>query len=186
LATGLLTSWLEQKRLQLAAPYARGRILDLGCGYAPFIKYFHPNPDNYIGVEKNPLVFDWLSTHYPAYTFVLSDLDGDRLPDLPPCDVILSLALVEHLTDIHHFLEQVNRLLPEAGRFVVTTPTPSGGAVHSVGSRLGLFSGDAREDHSAFYSRDSFSSLVCAHGIQVANYQTFQFGLNQLFVCRRA
>jgi SAM-dependent methyltransferase len=186
LATGVFSSFLEQQRLQLAAPYLRGRILDLGCGYAAFIRHFHPPPDRYIGVEKNPDTHAWLVANYPAYTFILSDLDMDRLPDIPKCDVVLSIALVEHLTDIHHFLEQVNRGLSDSGQWVVTTPTPLGGAVHSIGSKIRLFSSDAQKDHSAFYNRASFSSLARAHGIQVTAYKPFQWGLNQLFLCCRA
>jgi len=186
LAAGVFTTLLEQKRLRLVAPWIRGRILDLGCGYAPFIRHYCPNPDRYIGVEKNPVVYEWLLTHFPTYTFVLCNLDVDPLPDIPKSDVVLSLALVEHLTDIHHFMNQVTPMLSDSGQLVVTTPTPLGGAVHSIGSKLGIFSSEAHKDHSAFYNRASFSDLVRAHGIQVASYQSFQWGLNQLFLCCRA
>ena len=66
----------------------------------------------------------------------------------------------------------------------MTTPHPKFEWIHTVGAKLGLFSGHAHDDHERLIDRKLMTELATPAGLTIEHYQRFLFGANQLFILR--
>jgi len=81
-------------------------LIDLGCG------------DQYLKVPSGAAGFD-----YRGIDVDECDFDCDELPASDrSCDVVVSLAVIEHLSNPGHFLREVCRVLRPGGTLVLSTP----------------------------------------------------------------
>src|SRR5688572_30636831 len=98
LAQGAVRSasdWIDLKwshhvrALSAAAPFARGRLLDVGCGDKPHEAIFRPYVEEYLGIEKRATFGETAASNRGGGPDLL--YDGDRLP-FPDCsfDTVLS------------------------------------------------------------------------------------------------
>ncbi len=94
----------------------KGRVIDLGCGTAPYKETILKTADEYIGV-------DWeISLHDKANVDVIADL-SERLPfDDNYADIVVSFQVMEHLPEPHFFLSECFRILKQNGRLLLTVP----------------------------------------------------------------
>lgn len=94
--------------------YARGMMLDVGCGTRRYESIFRETVDSYIGL-------DWPEIKDRA----LQDVIGDAMK-IPfknaSFDVVLATELMEHLPAPHNFLVEVARVLREGGIFILSVP----------------------------------------------------------------
>ncbi len=177
----LLSSSLRKRRLTQIRPYLRGRILDLGCGDGSLITFLPPH-HSYVGVDR-PKTVKVLRRRYPLHDFFAADLDdGLAIPSWYTFDTVVLCAVIEHLQSPGIILDQIGPVLAEDGDLIVTTPTPPGERLHHLGVVLGLFSHFAGLEHVRIYTREELESLLHEHGLALRQYQTFEFGLNQLVV----
>jgi SAM-dependent methyltransferase len=98
------------------AQYARGGLLDLGCGKVPLYAAYAP----YV---TNVTCIDWANTPHPSpyldYEFNLNQqipLAGDSF------DTVLATDVVEHIANPSLLWQEMARLLKPAGRLIVTVP----------------------------------------------------------------
>lgn len=93
-----------------------GRVIDLGCGTAPYKKDIIKVADEYIGVDwKNSL-------HNQTCVDVLADLTK-RLPfDDGYADTVVSFQVMEHLPEPKFFLSECHRILKGGGMLFITVP----------------------------------------------------------------
>lgn len=181
-----LTTYLQHKRLQMIKEYIRGDILDLGCGLATLLDVHSAHIDNYYGVDCDTGLIRQLRAKYPKEHFLIRDLDRDSLNFKNKFDVILMVALIEHIYNQKHILEEAINCLALNGKIVITTPTPFGNdIVHFLGSKYGLFSKDAADDHIVIYNRNRFQIMSNDMGLRISKYQTFEFRCNQLVVLQK-
>jgi len=178
----LLTPLLTGQRMQAIAPFLRGDVLDLACGSGKVVRLLKPG-QSYLGVEGTPQFIKTLSNRYPAYQFILRDLDQDELNLERAFDTILLVAVIEHLEHPSHLLAQLPRYLKAGGRLVMTTPSPFGDKIHRVGARIRLFSKAAMEEHETIFSYKMMVELLEPVGLVVEHYRRFLLGGNQLFIC---
>jgi len=75
-------------------------------------------------------------------------------------------------------------LRPE-GRIVLTTPSPFFEWIHTIGSKIGLFSMEASKDHEQLINYRIMQEAVCQAGLVIDRYERFLFGANQIFVMRK-
>lgn len=96
-------------------PY-RGRVVDLGCGKAPYKDIILDKAEEYIGV-------DWQnSMHDQSAVDVFADL-SKRLPfDDAYADTVVSFEVLEHLPEPDFFLSECNRVLKTTGVLFLTVP----------------------------------------------------------------
>ena len=185
---GLLTRPLIEARLAAVRPFvARGvRLLDVGCGLTALPGRAGP----YLGCDRSREILDENRRRHPAARFVLWDVEAEEVPDeirtSGPFDVILFLALLEHLSEPGHVFVRTAPLLAEGGRLVVTTPSPSGGTPLRVGAALGLLSRHAADEHENVLSRVDLRSAGAAAGLHLVHHRRFLLGLNQVAVFARA
>ena len=103
-----------------AAGWAKGDLLDVGCGDKPYEVIFAPHVAKYVGVEYD----DTYSTSDNA-TKGKADVvySGDRLPfDDASFDTVLSNQVAEHVPDPDAFFAELVRVLRPDGRLIVTVP----------------------------------------------------------------
>ena len=180
----LLTPWLHRKRVEIIRPYIKGKVLDIGCGPADISKF--EGIKDYTGIELSQNQVNILKEKNSEYHFVQMNLDIDEFPDKGlKFDTIVMIAVIEHLENPDNILSQISSLLNIGGKFIITTPSPRGDDIHQIGSRFGLTSKEAVNDHSFIYGKKELKNLLWRNGLQMYIYQKFIFGLNQLVVCKK-
>lgn len=155
-------------------------ILELGCGF-------------------RGLNLQVLSTQFPALNFhgvdlhvaqsntpQISLMDADLTHWTPEkqYDVVLSLAVVEHLIEPLQHFRLIQDCLKPGGMSLLTSPTPPNHAVWGTLSSMGLIR-DEKSGHKLYLTQAGIEDLAQTAGLQILHYQTFQFGLNQWVSLRR-
>lgn len=174
---GFLSPYLKQKRLEAAKPYLRGQILDFGCGSGTLSLY--TDSGNYVGVDQDILSLEYARAKFPNYRFL------DSLPvPIESFDTIVSLAVIEHVSEPAEFLKMLASYLSEesSSRIVITTPHPSVDWIHDLGAKVGLFSKHANDEHEDLLDRNKLELVGAQAGLSLIEYKRFLFGANQLAI----
>lgn len=105
-----LYAWLEEE----AVSYAKGVLLDYGCGGQPYRTLFESRIEKYIGADVTPAAGTMLDIQIAP---------GHPLP-LPSesVDTILSTQALEHVSDFDFYLKECQRLLKPDGVLILTVP----------------------------------------------------------------
>lgn len=177
---GLLSPWLRRARFNAVKSYLKGNILDFGCGTGHLASFIQPSC--YLGVEIDSVSLRKARSNYPAHTFA-SSLDGV----VRYFDTIVSLAVIEHVSDPVRFLTELKSRLATSQEacLVITTPHPSFDWVHDTGAAFGLFSRHANEEHEELLNQDRLLDTARQCGLSLSLYERFLLGANQLAVFRR-
>lgn len=102
--------WLENY-----SKYYKGKLVDLGCGEAPYKEYFLQYAENYIGV-------DWTNTLHNSKADIVSDLNKKIELEDEFADTIVSLSVMEHLCEPQVFLNESYRILKTDGVMILQVP----------------------------------------------------------------
>ena len=103
------------KQIAESLPY-QGRVIDLGCGTAPYKEEILKIADEYIGV-------DWEnSLHEQTNVDIFADLCKTLPFDNNYTDTIVSFQVMEHLPEPVQFLAECYRILKPGGRLLITVP----------------------------------------------------------------
>lgn len=94
--------------------FARGRMLDLGCGTRRYELIFREVVDSYIGL-------DWPEIKGRAFPDVVGDAVHIPFVDAS-FDVVLATELMEHLPSPQNFLLEVTRVLRVGGVLILSVP----------------------------------------------------------------
>lgn len=98
--------------LRASRQFARGRLLDVGCGNKPYAHLFGPYVQSYIGVDPDP---DHSRPDVAA--------DVLHLPFAPATfDTVLATQVLEHVPQPDHMLKEVSRVLKPGGHLILTAP----------------------------------------------------------------
>ena len=106
---------INDKFLQKYSKYLKGHLVDLGCGDAPYKKYFLQFVDKYTGV-------DWSNTLHNSKIDIYSDLNVELDLEDEVADSIISLSVLEHLFEPQVFLNESFRILKKDGRMLLQVP----------------------------------------------------------------
>jgi len=176
-AEGLLSPWLRGKRFDAARPYLHGRVLDFGCGSGAIASLV--SSDRYLGVDQDEFSLQQARLKFPRHQF------QSELPRVDEkFDSIISLAVIEHVSDPSGLLRTLSGYLNESdeARLIVTTPHPSVDWVHDLGAAIGLFSKHANEEHEDLLDRRKLEAAGDQAGLKLKSYRRFLFGANQIAV----
>lgn len=97
------------------AHYAKGTLLDVGCGSSPFENYFLKYTEQYLKhehplVAKNDVKYDFLS----------------ELPLIPAnsnsIDTIISISVLEHISEPFETIKEFKRILKNNGIIMLSVP----------------------------------------------------------------
>ena len=93
----------------------RGKLVDLGCGEAPYRDYFLQYADEYIGV-------DWTNSLHNTNIDIVSNLNKKIELDDEFADTLISFSVMEHLSEPQIFLNEAYRVLKRDGYFIISVP----------------------------------------------------------------
>jgi SAM-dependent methyltransferase len=114
-----LSNWIVynigDKYLEKYSKYYNGVLVDLGCGEAPYKKYFLQYCKKYIGV-------DWTKTLHNSQADIESDLNNKINLSDNSADTIISLSVMEHLYEPQIFLNEAYRILKSNGTIILQVP----------------------------------------------------------------
>ena len=104
-----------------AAPRARGRLLDVGCGDKPYEAIFRPHVNEYVGIEHEGV--------FPTTNAAAADrrpdlyYDGNRLPfEDRSFDTVLSIQVLEHTPRPQPLVHEMARVLKLDGILILSAP----------------------------------------------------------------
>lgn len=99
--------------------YAKGNLIDLGCGKKPYMVVFNKYVNSYFGVDS-PHASDF---HYRDDTRVdlWADCTNTGLKD-GSFDTLLCTQVLEHIPEPGKLLKEANRLLKKKGIAIMTIP----------------------------------------------------------------
>lgn len=183
---GRLSLVVKGFRMRAALRWLDGgrSVLDLGCGLCELVPRIPPGAD-YTGVERDPWMLDRARRLHPSLRFVAGDLEDPAFDPGVRADRLVLLAVWEHLRDPASFLARARGWTEPGGLLVLTTPAPRAHALLEAGSRVGLLSRHADEEHERLWPLDEIERAALAAGWQPTHRGTFLLGMNQLAVLRR-
>lgn len=104
------------KQLANYSPLLNGRLLDFGCGSKPYKKLFC-NVDEYVGVDIENEGHNHETEDVDFY------YDGMTLPfKEAEFDAVLCSEVLEHVPDIDFTMGELNRVLVQGGKLLITVP----------------------------------------------------------------
>jgi SAM-dependent methyltransferase len=104
-----------------AAQYAKGALLDVGCGDKPHEHIFRPYVDSYLGVEYGTTFAATKAATNARKADVL--YDGVNLPFADASfDTVLSVQVLEHTPHPFELFAEMSRVLRDKGRLILTVP----------------------------------------------------------------
>lgn len=95
--------------LTKASRYAKGKLLDVGCGKMLYKAIFLPRVTKYVGIDKNgsaDIKGDFLSLKITENSY----------------DTVLCTQVLEHTYDPNGFLKKIHRILKKKGILILTVP----------------------------------------------------------------
>ena len=185
--SGSLSGFVKGFRIRAAvAELGDARsVLDLGCGLCELIASL-PKGIDYTGVERDQWMYDRACRLFPQYRFHRGDIEEPAFDVDERVDAILLLAVWEHLHDPAALLTKARQWIRPGGRFIATTPAPAAHQVLELGSKLGLLSRHADEEHEKLWSYREIQEIAARTGWRMVRWKRFLLGANQLFVLEPA
>jgi len=178
--TGLLSPFLRARRIAaVRSLLARGRVLDIGCGTGQLAGLVESS--RYTGVDQDEASVAAARREQPAHRF-LTTVEFMSASPQEPFDLIVGLAVIEHIENPTAWLTSLRTYLAPTGQVLLTTPHPFGRRIHDLGGRIGVFSREAAEEHHEFLDRKRMAVVAERAGFRLARFRPFLLGANQLFV----
>ncbi len=112
---------LTEAALREAAPLARGRMIDVGCGHRPYDALFAPYVDEHLGVEHEAVFATTAAAAHERGPDVL--YDGHTLPFADASfDTALCVQVLEHTPQPGRLLAEIARVLRPGGCLLMQAP----------------------------------------------------------------
>lgn len=172
-----LQHWRAHKARRWIPP--RSRVLDIGCHQGEFLNSISDRIGPSFGLD--PLALPQIG---PKITLLAQSFQPPTSFADQSFDVVVMLAVLEHIRDKHPLAEECARLLTQGGRIVITVPSKIVDVLVDVLVRLRLADGMSLEEHHGYDPRQT-AEVFHAHGFELEHHRRFQLGCNHLFVLRR-
>ncbi len=131
---GLLREHLA--RYRFATDFARGRVLDAGCGtgYGSLMLSASPRAVRVLGVDRDARAIARARRFYggPRVEYARVDLSSGMLARFGCFETIVCLEVLEHLPDPERLLALLDHCLAPGGRLILSTPLGAGFEVPSA------------------------------------------------------
>ena len=139
----------------------QGKLLDIGAGTGAFVGYMQEKGWEVTGLEPDET----------ARRVALTDhrvglLEMDQLFDLPPdsFDAITLWHVLEHVHDLHPYLERLKTLVRRSGRIFIAVPNYT---CYDAEVYQAFWAAYDVPRHLYHFSPDAMESLLTQHGLQL-------------------
>jgi 2-polyprenyl-3-methyl-5-hydroxy-6-metoxy-1,4-benzoquinol methylase len=147
----------------------KGTLLDLGCGTGAFVNEMHTHGWNVTGLEP-----DADARKLGEQLYQLQIQPADQLYQLAPAqfDAITLWHVLEHVHDLHAYIQQLKVLLKEKGKIFIAVPnyTSKDAAVYKA-----CWAAYDVPRHLYHFSPAAVDQLIQRHGMQVEKYKPMWF-----------
>ncbi|MDR0742269.1 MAG: class I SAM-dependent methyltransferase [Puniceicoccales bacterium] len=164
-----------------------GRLLEAGCGAAPFVIYFKRKGYNIDGVDFAEKIVERLNSLYPDLNIFYGDCTNLFMVPDNTYDGYISLGVIEHLEEgPNKFLEEAYRILKPTGKAWITVPY--------IGDRITPIVTKPDAENPEFFenvfSEEDLVNAVERNGFQVkkikyTNHNPIIYQLSKLFRHRK-
>jgi len=110
------------KAYYLAKDYAKGHLLELGCGEGRGIEILDTMCESYTAVDKIKSVVEALSKYYPKHTFIHASIPPFKNIESNQYSTVAAFQVIEHIKNDRLFLQEIYRVLAPGGKALITTP----------------------------------------------------------------
>lgn len=158
----------KRKLIEKAAGIKAGKLLDVGAGTGMFVKTMQDAAWEVTGLEPDE------TARLNALNHGLQLQPSDKLFSLPPdsYDVITMWHVLEHVHDLHGYLEQFQKLLKKNGTLIIAVPNyTSDDATHYQQ----YWAAYDVPRHLYHFSPESMNRLMLQHGFTVKDYKPMWF-----------
>jgi trans-aconitate methyltransferase len=159
--------------LELLAPRAGERILDLGCGTGHLTRRIADAGAEVVGLDIDTGMIEQARRHYPGLRFEQGDAADFSVAE--PCDAVFSNAALHWVRDAEAAVRCIARALRPGGRFVAEF----GGRGNVAGVLAAVQATLAERGHRAipspwyYPSVGEYSALLERHGLEVRQASLF-------------
>jgi len=180
----ILEQILRQIRFFIVKPLVKKNsiVLDLGCGYdGEFLKKISSKIIEGVGYDLS------VKKVKVAKNINLFSKKIDEKLTLPKnyFDLVISLAVFEHLGKTQDVLNNSYKSLKRGGLLIITTPSPKAKAIlELLAFRLRLISQREISDHKHYYNKNEITKMLVVAGFKKdkINISRFLLGFNTLVV----
>jgi trans-aconitate 2-methyltransferase len=157
--------------IEVLAPQAGERILDLGCGTGHLTAEMASRGARVVGLDGSPDMLGQARQNYPALSFTLADATSFRFTE--PFDAVFSNAALHWVKDAEAAVESIAQALRTGGRFVAEFGGK--GNITAVMRALGAVFGAEAEARCPwrFMSVGEYSSMLERQGVEVREAHLF-------------
>ena len=147
----------------------QGKMLDIGAGTGAFVAHMKEKGWEATGLEPDEVAREKARTDNGVQL-----LEMDHLYSLPQesFDVITLWHVLEHVHDLHPYMERLKALLRRDGRIFIAVPNYTS---HDAAVYREAWAAYDVPRHLYHFSPDSMERLVSAHGLQLQYSQPMWF-----------
>lgn len=181
--SGLLSPFVKKFRIKIALKFIKEgmEVLDIGSGFGEIIKSL-PSEINYTGIERDEFLFKYLKEKYPQRRFFSGDAELILEEIEGKFDLVLLLSVLEHLKNPEEFVNRLREKLKEKGKILIYTPSRKSKGILYFGSKLGLLSKMADQEHQNLFSKKDLIEKIEGYGFNLIFQKNFFFGLSYFLV----
>lgn len=166
-----LTS-LKQERMRAVFKKCKGRVIDIGCQYNELIKEYK----NGIGID----IYPW-----PGADLVINP---EKLPfPQKSFDTATFVASLNHIPNRSDVIKEVNRILKDNGRIIITMLNP---AIGWLCHKLAWYDEDQnirkmKPNEKYGLSKKEILEILEKNSFKLSKHKKFVYGLNNLYVFKK-
>lgn len=175
--------FIRYLRFRKILPYiGKNKIIcDLGCGDGTTLGTISKRVKEGCGLDKKAALSDKKNLY-----FIAADISKPLPLADEKFDLVLSLAVLEHLESPDLILSETRRILKTGGKLILTTPSPRARPLlEFFAFKLKLISKDEIGDHKHYYSKKELKDRLVKFGFKIIKIKYFEFGFNLLAVAEK-
>ncbi len=151
----------KRRLIQSATRRKQGRLLDIGAGTGAFAGYMQQRGWVVTGLEPEAAARQRALADYGVQLLGMEELDV--LPE-ESYDAITLWHVLEHVHDLHPYLDQLRALISKGGRIFIAVPNYTS---YDAGVYGGAWAAYDVPRHLYHFSPDSMEGLLARHGLQL-------------------
>lgn len=159
----------KRKLIQKATGLRTGKMLDLGCGTGSFVNEMKQGGWEATGLEPDP---DARKVAKELYSLDITDTGQLYHLLAGTFDAITLWHVLEHVHDLHGYIEQLKKLLKKNGKLFIAVPNYTSGDAKIYKEHWAAY--DVPR-HLYHFSPRSVKILVEKHGLKLEQYKPMWF-----------